>query len=219
MDIPPSQTAQEFLAALDADWARLIACVGSCKLEPRLERAPYEALIRAIAYQQLHGKAAEAILSRFLALFPHTGFPTPEEVLATDVSVMRSCGFSASKTTSIQGVARATLEGIVPTAAQAALLSDEELIRRLVTLRGIGRWTVEMLLIFSLGRPDVLPADDFGVREGWRALKKLPEQPKPGTLAAIGQAWSPHRSTAAWYLWRAAEMAKNVEKDTPNPLA
>lgn len=212
-------TAMQFLSALDADWAALIERVGPCGLKPRLEREPYEALIRAIAYQQLHGKAAEAILGRFLALYPQPAFPSPSQVLSTEENVLRSCGFSATKIASIRGIAQAKLDGIVPTAAEAAGFKDQELIDRLVTLRGVGRWTVEMLLIFSLGREDVLPVDDFGVREGWRVLKQLPAQPRPRELAEIGQAWKPCRSVAAWYLWRAAELAKPVPRKTPSPVA
>lgn len=210
--------AMQSLSGIDRDWADLIACIGPCTLQPRIEREPYEALVRSIAYQQLHGRAAEAILNRMLALFPHTPFPTPKEVLATDETLLRQCGFSASKIASIRGIAQGTMEGLVPALAEAQSLDDETLIRRLISLHGVGRWTVEMLLIFSLGRPDVLPVDDFGVREGWRALKKLPEQPKPKALAEIGRHWSPYRSVAAWYLWRAAEMAKNTSSNYPNPV-
>lgn len=215
----PADAAIRHLAACDPDWTALIGQVGPCGLKPRQEREPYEALVRAIAYQQLHGKAAEAILTRFLTLFSASPFPTPAEVLATEESVMRGCGFSASKIASIRGIAQGTLDGLVPDLTIATGLSDEALIARLVTLRGVGRWTVEMLLMFSLGRPDVLPVDDFGVREGWRVLKKLPEQPKPKALAEIGLAWSPYRSTAAWYLWRAAEQAKLATATYKNPLA
>lgn len=204
--------ATQYLASIDEDWARLIAQVGPSGLALKTERQPYEALVRAIAYQQLHGKAAEAILTRFKALYPGKVFPTPEEVLATEASVLRACGFSFSKITTIQGIASGALSGLVPTAEEAALLPDEELIARLVTLRGVGRWTVEMLLIFTLGRQDILPVDDFGVREGWRILKGLPAQPKPKQLAEIGKDWSPFRSTAAWYLWRSAELAKAQAK-------
>lgn len=215
----PDTSATLHLAACDPDWATLIARVGPCGLTPRLEREPYEALVRAIAYQQLHGKAAEAILARFIALFPESPFPLPHDVLAKEEIALRGCGFSASKIASIRGIAQGTLDGLVPSLALATELSDEELIARLVTLRGVGRWTVEMFLMFALGRPDILPVDDFGVREGWRVLKSLPQQPKPKALAAIGLAWSPYRSTAAWYLWRAAELAKNTGKAYPNPVA
>lgn len=215
----PDDPAISHLASCDPDWAPLIARIGPCGLKPRLEREPYEALVRAIAYQQLHGRAAEAILARFLALYPKATFPTPAEVLATEESVLRSCGFSASKIASIRGIAQGTLDGLVPALAMATNLPDDQLIARLVTLRGVGRWTVEMFLMFALGRPDVLPADDFGVREGWRVLKKLPEQPKSKVLAEIGLVWSPYRSTAAWYLWRAAEEAKKTAATYKNPVA
>jgi DNA-3-methyladenine glycosylase II len=200
--------ATDHLAASDADWAALITRIGPCTLALKNQRSPYEALVRAIAYQQLHGRAAEAILGRFLALYPGKPFPLPEDVLATEETVMRACGFSASKVVTIQGIAAGAQNGVVPTLQAAGGLSDEELIARLITLRGVGRWTVEMLLMFTLGRPDILPVDDFGVREGWRRLKSLDAQPKPKVLAEIGKAWSPYRSTAAWYLWRAAEEGK-----------
>ena len=208
MHTSDTDPASQYLAALDPDWAALIARVGPCGLQPKLEREPYEALVRAIAYQQLHGRAAEAILARFLALYPEAAFPAPAAVLATADAVLRGCGFSAAKIVSIRGIAAGTLSGLVPSLDAATRLSDAELISRLVTLRGVGRWTVEMLLMFALGRPDVLPVDDFGVREGWRVLKNLDTQPKPKALAQLGAAWSPYRSTAAWYLWRAAELAK-----------
>ena len=200
--------AIDHLAASDPDWGALITRVGPCTLALKDQRSPYEALVRAIAYQQLHGRAAEAILGRFLALYPGKPFPLPEDILATEEAVMRACGFSASKVVTIQGIAAGAQDGVVPTLQAAGSLSDEELIARLITLRGVGRWTVEMLLMFTLGRPDILPVDDFGVREGWRVLKALDAQPKPKALAEIGKAWSPYRSTAAWYLWRAAEEGK-----------
>jgi DNA-3-methyladenine glycosylase II len=181
--------------------------IGSCTLAP-VQREPYEALVRAIAHQQVHGRAAEAILGRFLALHPNHGFPPPEAVLATEVEVMRGCGFSQSKIAAIRDIAEKAVGGLVPTREGCARLSDAALIERLVAIRGVGRWTVEMLLIFTLGRPDVLPVDDFGVREGWKVAAGLDAQPKPKELAAIGEAWAPWRSVAAWYLWRAADAAK-----------
>jgi DNA-3-methyladenine glycosylase II len=198
----PYSQASIFLAGLDEDWRRHIESIGPCLLQPKPARDPYEALMRAIAYQQLHAKAGDAILGRLLGLYPSGAFPGPEQILATDVAQLRGCGFSASKIATLQGIAQATLDGIVPDYATAQAMDDEALIKRLVTLRGVGRWTVEMLLIYSLERPDILPADDFGVREGYRRLKGLETQPRSRQMSEIGRAWSPHRTVAAWYLWR-----------------
>lgn len=196
------QAASEFLAALDDDWQRQIGAVGPCLHQPHPARDPYESLVRAIAYQQLHAKAGDAIVGRLIGLFPGQSFPRPEQIFATDFEHLRGCGFSAGKVATIQGIARATLDGVVPDYASAFAMEDEALIERLVSLRGIGRWTVEMLLIYSLERIDILPADDFGVREGYRRLKKLEKQPSRKQMIDIGQAWSPFRTVAAWYLWR-----------------
>lgn len=210
--------AAAHLAATDPAWAALITRVGPCSLQLKPEREPYEALVRAIAYQQIHGRAAEAILGRFLALYGSDGhFPDPEAVLLTDPDVLRGCGFSGRKVNTIIAIADGARSGLVPSAAEAATLADAALIERLTTLPGVGRWTVEMLLMFTLGRPDVLPVDDFGVREGWRLLMGLEAQPKPKALAELGQAWSPYRSTAAWYLWRAVELGRQGWSAT-NPV-
>jgi DNA-3-methyladenine glycosylase II len=174
------------------------------------KRSPYEALVRAIAHQQLHGRAAETILGRFIAQFP-APFPQPADVLNAREQVLRTCGFSGSKVAAIQDICAKTLDGVVPTRRVAMRLSDDALIERLTQIRGVGRWTVEMLLMFTLGRPDILPVDDFGVREGYRLLHGLDEQPKPRALAAIGEAWAPFRTTAAWYLWRAADEGKTIK--------
>lgn len=195
--------AAQHLAALDPDWSRHIAAIGPCLHQATPGREPYEALVRAIAYQQLHARAAEAILGRFLALFPADDFPQPEQLLAVSPETLRACGFSASKLVTVQGIAQATLEGLVPTREQALTMADEALIERLVALRGVGRWTVEMLLIYSLGRSDILPVDDFGVREGYRRLKGLETAPTPAQMRSLGGAWRPFRTVAAWYLWRA----------------
>jgi DNA-3-methyladenine glycosylase II len=159
-------------------------------------------LVRAIAYQQLHAKAGDAILGRFLALYPGTSFPSPEQLLATDPESQRACGFSATKLATIRAIAQAAVDDIVPTLDEARRLSDAALIERLTPLRGVGRWTVEMFLIYSLERSDVLPVDDFGVREGYRRLKGLEKAPTPRQMRDIGEAWSPWRTVAAWYLWR-----------------
>ena len=192
----------------DARFAALIKRVGPPRLDIQRQRSPYEALVRAIAHQQLHGRAAEAILGRFSALFPPGAFPDPDAVLATADTALRGCGFSAGKISAIRDICAKALDGTVPTRRGSLRLSDAALIERLTKIRGVGQWTVEMLLIFTLGRPDVLPVDDFGVREGYKVLYDLEAQPKPKALAEIGQQWAPYRSMATWYLYRAAEAAR-----------
>ncbi|NIJ33788.1 DNA-3-methyladenine glycosylase family protein [Sphingomonas oligoaromativorans] len=158
-----------FLAALDDDWAALIDRVGPCRHDPKAAREPYEALVRAIAYQQLTAKAGDAMINRLKAIAPEGGFPAPQHLVDAEFDALRGCGFSAAK---------------------------------IATIKGIGRWTVEMLLMYSLERLDILPADDFGVREGYRVLKSLAGQPKPRELRKTAEQWAPHRTVAAWYLWR-----------------
>lgn len=191
-----------YLSGLDGDWACHIAATGPCLHQAHPAREPYEALIRAVAYQQLHAKAAEAILGRLLALYPHAGFPGPAQLLATDAELQRGCGLSAAKLIAIRGIAQATLDGVVPTRAAALGMTDDELITRLTSLRGVGRWTVEMFLIYTLERLDILPVDDFAVREGYRRLKGLELAPTTRQMRDIGLTWSPYRTLAAWYLWR-----------------
>src|ERR1700733_6146334 len=198
----------------DKAFAALIRRVGPPRIGIQRGRSPYEALMRAIAHQQLHGRAALAILARFEALYPADSFPAPELVLASSEAELRACGFSGAKIAAMRAICAAALGGTVPTRRGSARLSDEALIERLTSIRGVGRWTVEMLLIFTLGRPDVLPVDDFGVRDGYRVLYGLDEAPKPKALAEIGQAWSPHRSIAAWYLWGASDEGKRAKQPT-----
>jgi DNA-3-methyladenine glycosylase II len=193
--------AERHLAALDDDWARLVATVGPCGLAPGPVREPWQALLRAVAYQQLHGRAADAIMGRLLAR--HGGdFPTPRQLLDTDAEALRACGFSARKADTLRCIAEGALNGLVPGRDEALALADEALVSRLTALRGIGRWTVDMLLMFTLERGDILPADDFGVRDGYRRLKSLDALPTARQIAALGAAWAPHRSAASWYLWR-----------------
>ena len=194
--------ATQFLSAIDDDWAQLISTVGACTLntETEPELSPYQALVQAVAYQQLHGKAGDAIFARFKNLFG--GFPSPEQLIAAQFDDLRACGFSGRKIETIQGIADGAVSGLVPSRELADSLSNEELIARLITLKGIGQWTVEMMLIFTLNHMDILPADDFGVCEGYKRLKKLQAAPKRKEMAAIGSAWSPHRTVASWYLWR-----------------
>ena len=202
------RTAVKQLRTVDPAMDGLISRVGRCGLKVDRAVQPYQALVRAIAYQQLHAKAAGSILARFVALYPGVDFPTPAMVLGTNDSALREVGFSAGKVAAIRDIAAKAAEGLVPTRRAAARLDDATLIEQLTQIRGVGRWTVEMLLIFALGRPDVLPVDDFGVREGYRRLHGLEQQPRPRDLAAIGEMWAPFRSCAAWYLWRAADDAR-----------
>lgn len=187
----------------------LIRAIGPCTLTPRAGRSPFEALARAIAYQQLHDKAAASILKRFIALFPGRRFPRPSEVCATHTGAMRRAGFSRAKATALRDLAAKALDGTVPAARAIKRLDDETLVGRLTTVRGVGRWTVEMLLIFHLGRPDVLPVDDFGLRNGFRIAYGRRSMPAPKEVLRYGERWKPFRTAAAWYLWRAADRAKN----------
>ncbi len=202
------------LGATDKDFAALIRRIGPMTMQVARRRSPYEALVRAIAHQQLHARAAEAILGRMMALVPDADFPAPEALAGLDATVLRACGFSASKIVALHDIAARAADGTIPARAAARRLDDAALIERLTSVRGVGRWTVEMLLIFTLGRPDVLPVDDFGVREGWRLLKRAEQQPRPRELAEIGAAWAPYRSAAAWYLWRAADEGKKIKAVT-----
>jgi len=196
--------ALRHLSKSDPVLKRVIRAVGPCLLQPQA-RSPFESLVRAVAHQQLHGKAAESILRRFIGLFPGRKFPKPAELCAVSDDAIRAAGFSRSKIAAIRDIAEKTLSGVVPGPRAIRNLSDDEIIERLTTVRGVGRWTVEMLLIFQLGRPDVLPADDFGVRNGFRRAYGLPEMPKPKELLEHGERWRPFRTTASWYLWRAAD--------------
>lgn len=200
--------ATAHLLAVDPVMRRLIEDIGPFTLKPRVGRSPFESLARAIAYQQLHDKAAESILKRFIALFPGRRFPRPEELLAVHMRSVRNAGFSRPKILALRDLAAKTLDGTVPTNRMIRQLADEAIIRRLIEVRGIGRWTVEMLLIFQLGRPDVLPVDDFGLRNGFRIAYRRSAMPTPKQLLQYGERWRPYRTTASWYLWRAADREK-----------
>ena len=201
-----SKPAIRHLSAVDPVMRALIRRVGPCGLAVR-NHSPFETLVRAIAHQQIHGRAAEAILGRFIALFPDRRFPTPDDIAAVDPRKLRRAGFSRAKTRSIKDIARKTRRGLIPTRRACQQFTDAELIARLIQVRGVGQWTVEMLLLFTLGRPDVLPVDDFGVREGFKIAYGRRKQPTPKQLRRYGTRWEPYRSVAAWYLWRAAEKA------------
>jgi DNA-3-methyladenine glycosylase II len=192
--------ASDFLMGIDSDWKHLVQTVGPCTFTAKPEREPYEALVRAVAYQQLSTKAGDAILGKFIRLFGV--FPTPQQLIATEFDDLRGAGFSGRKIETLKAIAEGAITGLVPARATADAMSDEALIERLVTLKGIGQWTVEMMLMFTLERMDILPADDFGVTDGYRRLKKLDAAPKGKQMAEIGMVWSPYRTVASWYLWR-----------------
>ena len=176
-------------------------------LELRGARSPYEALLESIAYQSISGKAAATIYGRVKTLGKGGHPPTPEEMLALRTPVLRKAGLSAAKVLAMKDLARKTIAGVVPTLAEARKLSDEELVARLVSVRGIGVWSVEMFLIFRLGRPDVLPVHDLGVKKGWSVTYGKKHMPTPKELMAFGERWRPYRTVASWYMWRAFERA------------
>jgi DNA-3-methyladenine glycosylase II len=187
---------------------RLIRVHGKCDLVPEKRRSPFQSLVLAVAHQQLNGMAANTILTRFKKLFPGRKFPRPEDLSKVTDKQIRACGFSFAKIKSIRDISAKALDGTIPSSRQIVKLPDDEIIARLTEVRGVGRWTVEMLLIFQLGRPDVLPVGDFGVRTGFRVAYKKREMPEPKALLAFGEKWKPHRTTAAWFLWCAADAAK-----------
>jgi DNA-3-methyladenine glycosylase II len=197
------------LARLDPVLGGVIRAAGNRRFVIEPECEPFQTLAQAIAHQQLNGTAANTILGRLIASCGCGTFPTPHQVLAAPEVQLRQAGFSRAKTAALKDLAAKALGGAVPHRRALETLDDEAIIAQLTQVRGVGRWTVEMLLIFQLGRPDVLPVDDFGVRAGFRAAYGLRELPHPKVLAAFGERWKPYRSTAAWYLWRALELERS----------
>ena len=193
----------------DPAMARLIDAVGPFAMELKTTPSLFVALAESIVYQQLTGKAAATIFARVRALFPrvHHG-PTPEQILRVSDERLRGAGLSNAKLLALRDLARRTVSGELPTLAQAQQLGDEAVIERLTHVRGIGRWTVEMLLMFRLGRPDVLPVDDYGVRQGFAIAYRKRKPPSPKALAKYGARWAPYRTVASWYLWRAVDLAR-----------
>lgn len=198
--------AVTYLCRADKTLAKLIKKVGPCRLSPQTKRAPFQALVRSVTFQQLNGKAAETILGRVLALFPEKKFPSPEDLLATPDEKLRAAGLSRNKTAAVKDIAAKTIAGVVPDLRTIKKLSNEEILERLTSVRGVGPWTVEMLLMFTLGREDVFPVTDFGVRKGFALTYGLKELPSPKELLEHGEKWRPHRTTASWYLWRAVDL-------------
>ncbi len=200
------------LGAVDPTLAIVIERAPPCDLAPRRLASLFDVLLRAIVYQQLNGKAAHSIHQRVQALFPGNR-PTPAAVLALADEPLRAAGLSRNKLASIRDLAAKSIDGTVPTPATAKKLSDAELVARLTAVRGIGPWTVHMLLMFDLGRPDVLPTGDYGVREGFRKLYRKRRQPTPAELEKHARRWAPYRSVASWYLWRVHEIELPQEGD------
>jgi DNA-3-methyladenine glycosylase II len=199
--------ATRHLSAKDEKLAALIAETAQFRTDTDAAQSPYEALLESIAYQSISGKAAATIFARIKALSGNGRPPSPEQMLKLRPSALRKAGLSGAKVLAMKDLARKTIDGIVPTREQAEKMSDEELVKRLDSVRGIGAWTVEMFLIFNLGRPDVLPIHDLGVKKGWSVTYGKKHMPKPKELLAFGERWRPYRTVASWYMWRAFERA------------
>lgn len=203
LDYDPAEAVRH-LARADPTLAGLMKRAGPFAMKIRRMQNPFEALARNIIYQQLHGNAAAAIHRRVLDLFG--GRLRPADVLAAPEERLRGAGLSGAKLMALKDLAAKTMDGTVPTLARLRRMGDEEIVARLTQVRGIGRWTVEMLLMFRLGRPDVLPVGDYAVRKGFGLVYGLDGMPKPKALEHHGERWRPYRSVASWYMWRALEL-------------
>jgi DNA-3-methyladenine glycosylase II len=197
--------AHRHLAATHPRFAELIARSLRYNITPSVSVRPFDSLAESIVYQQLSGKAAAKIFGRVRALYPRRKYLDPKLVLDTADERLRAAGLSRSKVAALKDLAAKTLDGTVPSARVLREMSDEEIITRLVAVRGIGRWTAEMLLLFDLGRPDVWPVDDYGVRKGFAKTFGKRKLPTPKQLKKLGEKWRPYRSMAAWYFWRALD--------------
>lgn len=182
----------------------LVAYAGPLKLVPN-RHSPFQSLARSIVYQQLSGKAAATIFGRFCGLYRKGGFPSPQSVRRTSLEKLRSVGLSRAKAAYIHDLADRAARGLLPSLKESDGMTNDELIESLTAVKGIGRWSVEMFLIFNLAREDVLPVDDLGVRRGYQVAYGKRAMPEPKTLMKFGDRWAPYRTTATWYLWRAAE--------------
>jgi DNA-3-methyladenine glycosylase II len=199
--------ALRYLSERDAPLKELISSTAAFQIDVEDGQSPYEVLMEAIAYQSISGKAAATIFGRIKALGEDGRPPTPQEMLKIPSTKLRKAGLSGAKVMAMKDLAKKTIRGIVPTYHEALKLSDGELVERLVSVRGIGAWTVEMFLIFRLGRPDVLPIHDLGVKKGWSVAYGKKHMPKPQELRKFGERWRPYRTVASWYMWRAFERA------------
>jgi 3-methyladenine DNA glycosylase/8-oxoguanine DNA glycosylase len=198
--------AVRHLKKADARMRRLIERAGPFRMRRDVYRTPYESLFRSILYQQLNGKAAEAIFTRVRERVGGGEIPSPEQFLVATDSELRAAGLSRQKIAALRDLAEKTAAGVVPSFEDMEGMESAEIVARLTAVRGVGVWTAEMLLMFRLGRPDVLPVLDFGVRNGFALAYRRKEMPKPKELAAFGERWRPYRSVASWYLWRAVDL-------------
>jgi DNA-3-methyladenine glycosylase II len=203
--------AHRHLSASDPRMAELIARSLRYNIKPATRLRPFHALAESIAYQQLSGKAAATIFGRVRALYPQGKWLDPEKLLATPDETLRAAGLSRNKMAALKDLAAKTIDGTVPGGRAIIRMSDDEIIERLTTVRGIGRWTVEMLLLFDLGRPDVWPVDDYGVRKGFAKTFGKRKLPTPKQLRKFGEQWKPYRSFAAWYFWRALDAPRKLQ--------
>ena len=199
------ELACRHLTEADPRLAKLIARAGAFTMRPEPTQSLFAALLESIVYQQLSGRAAATILGRVLRIYRPRRGPRPQDILDTPPEVLRAAGLSAAKALAIRDLAARTLDGTVPGMAQVRRMDDEEIIERLTTVRGVGRWTVEMLLLFRLGRPDVLPLGDLGVRKGFARTINRRGLADPRVLMRRAERWRPYRSVASWYLWRALD--------------
>jgi DNA-3-methyladenine glycosylase II len=201
------QEAVRHLSERDENLKVLIEELRPFQLRYEEHDSPYEVLMRSIVYQSISGKAAATIFGRIKALGENGRPPVPERMLKLSTAKLRKAGLSAAKIAAMRDLAQKTIQGIVPTLEEAQKLSDQELVDRLISVRGIGAWTVEMFLIFRLGRPDVRPIHDLGVKKGWSVAYGKKHMPKPQELLKFGERWRPYRTLASWYMWRAFERA------------
>src|SRR5438093_5255616 len=206
------EEAHRHLSGSDKRLELLIGRSRRYEIEPNLKVRPFDALAESIAYQRLSGKAAATIWKRVRAIFPKRKFLDPKLVLATPDEKFRAAGLSRSKVAALKDLAAKTIEGAVPTSRAMAKMTDDEIIERLILVRGIGRWTAEMLLLFDLGRPDVWPVHDYGVRKGFAKIFGKRKLPTPKQLMKLGEKWRPYRSVAAWYFWRALDAPKKTSR-------
>jgi 3-methyladenine DNA glycosylase/8-oxoguanine DNA glycosylase len=211
--------AHEFLTKNDPHLADVVTRTGEFQFKLDECDSVYESLLEAIVHQSISGKAATKIYSRIAALGANGVCPSPAEILKTRIPALRKAGLSKAKALAMKDLAQKTIDGVVPTLEAAQKMSDEELVERLISVRGIGAWTVEMFLIFRLGRPDVLPIHDLGVQKGWAITYRKRKMPKPKELLKFGERWRPYRTVASWYMWRAVHLAgKDARKITkPGP--